>query len=591
MTRKVKRFVALTVAGILLVCAAFASLAEGMTEGTEIPAETETIEIQEATEIIETIPEPESIPEPEAEPESIPEPESVPEAETAAQPDHEGTKEAEIKDDDYFTFEEQDAGSVDPDLTEIMFPNGGAPVIIDDDDAGTVESGLTDALIPNGGTPVGESVESAEPAANDVDMSSTQLRITLDAGQAIRVEEQTVLTAQPESEITGVVTWEILNESLEEETWETIGLGKRLVLDVTEEILNRQIRFVLEDGSASEIYLLTETEEQVEPAQETEEQTKEEQDEEETVETAAETEEQTEVQNGEETAEILAESEITTSEAVIEEPVEEPIRVWIAAETENNAVNVTAEADVELDESIVWQMKAADDAEWKNIWYGKTASIEMTEENADSVIRFRTSDGVFSEEFRLTVQEAEVEETEIEEPEGEEQETETEETGIDKQENEEPESKEDEEQPVEEAFALPEGRSVTFTITGDGEALRLGDVAHFNAELTGYEGLDYTLQWQMSTDNENWEDIPDANEPQMDLVLTEENSRLFWRVTVMIHMPKSVETQPDEVPADDEVPAEEALPDEGQTGETQSDETQPNEMQINDAQNDEGSED
>ena len=637
MARKVKRFVALIVAGILLVCAAFASLAEGMTEGTEIPAETEAIETSETAETVETIPETnepeEVIPEPEveqpsvepetSEPESVPEletveepvavepeaiePENIPEPETATQPDHEETAEAEINDDDCFIFEEQDAGSVDPELMEILIPNGGAPVTIDDDDAGTVESGLVNALFPNGGAPTAESTESTEhaeakPAESDVESLAEQLRIALDNGQTIRVGEQTALTAQPESEITGVVTWEILDESQEEEVWVIIGLGKRLVLDITEEILNKQIRFVLEDGRASEIFVLTETEEQEEPVQKTEEQTAEKQGEEEPTETTGISEEQTEVENSEETAETPAGSENEDDVTVIEVPAEEPIRAWISAETTNETEEteegignttliLTAEADVELDESIVWQMKAADDAEWKNIWYGKTASIEMTEENADSVIRFRTSDGVFSEEFRLTVQEAEVEETEIKEPEGEEQETETEEIGIDKQENEEPESKEDEEQPVEEAFALPEERSVTFTITGDGEALRLGDVAHFNAELTGYEGLDYILQWQMSTDNENWEDIPDANEPQMDLVLTEENSRLFWRVTVMIHMPKSVETQPDEVAADDGVPAEEALPDKGQTGETQSDETQPNEMQINDAQNDKGSED
>lgn len=602
MTNMVKRFVALTAAGLLFVSAAFTSLAEEITEGDILPAETEemtTPEVMasEITETSETIPEPvyqepeaaeEASPAPESEPETVPqeaEPvkqeadtaketspvtESKPEKEEA---DDDGDTETfDDEDDDYdFIFDDFDQGSVDADLTEIYFPNGGGP---------TAETGEST-----------EQTEGTEEAGNIAAPRATALRIVPESGRAIRVGEQAVLNAEAETEIVGDITWEMLNETPEEDIWETIGLGRQLLLDVTEEILNRQIRFVLEDGSASEIYVLTEMEAQEEPEQEEEAQTTEEQGEEKPAETAAETEEQTEVQNGEETAEILAESEITTSEAVIEEPVEEPIRVWIAAETENNAVNLTAEADVELDESIVWQMKAADDAEWKNIWYGKTASIEMTEENADSVIRFRTSDGVFSEEFRLTVQEAEVEETEIEEPEGEEEETETEETGIDKQENEEPESKEDEEQPVEEAFALPEGRSVTFTITGDGEALRLGDVAHFNAELTGYEGLDYTLQWQMSTDNENWEDIPDANEPQMDLVMTEENSRLFWRVTVMIHMPKSVETQPDEVPADDGVPAEEALPDEGQTSETQSDETQPNEMQINDAQNDEGSED
>ena len=110
---------------------------------------------------------------------------------------------------------------------------------------------------------------------------------------------------------------------------------------------------------------------------------------------------------------------------------------------------------------------------------------------------------------------------------------------------------EEETENAEEAFVLPENRSVDFTITGDGDALRLGDVAHFSAKLAGYEGLDYTLQWQMSTDNENWEDIPEATGEQMDLVLTEENSRLFWRVTVLIHMPQNEETQPEEAPADE----------------------------------------
>ena len=80
-------------------------------------------------------------------------------------------------------------------------------------------------------------------------------------------------------------------------------------------------------------------------------------------------------------------------------------------------------------------------------------------------------------------------------------------------------------------------------LTPSGDVLRLGDVAHFNAELIGYEGLDYTLQWQKSADNENWEDIPEANNKQMDIVRTEENSHLFWRVIVRIHMPQTDESQ------------------------------------------------
>ena len=616
MTRKVKRFVALIVAGILLVCAAFASLAEGMTEGTEIPAETEVIETSETAETVETIPEtnepeevipepeveqpsaepetsePEGVPEPETveepvavEPEAI-EPENIPEPETATQPDHEETAEAEINDDDCFIFEEQDAGSVDPELMEILIPNGGAPVTIDDDDAGTVESGLVNALFPNGGAPTAESAESTEhaeakPAESDVESLAEQLRIALDNGQTIRVGEQTVLTAQPESEITGVVTWEILDESQEEEVWVIIGLGKRLVLDITEEILNKQIRFVLEDGRASEIFVLTETEEQEEPVQKTEEQTAEKQGEEETTETTGISEEQTEVENSEEAAETPAGSENADDVTVIEVPAEEPIRAWISAETTNETEEteegignttliLTAEADIELDESIVWQMKVDDNAEWKNLWYGKTCSIEITDENVNGVIRFKASDGIVSEELRLTVQEAGNEEPYGEEPDSENQDAEAEE----------PEAAENEDQPAEGTIALPEERSVSFTITGDGDALRLGDVAHFNAELIGYEELDYAIQWQMSADNENWEDIPDANEAQMDLVLTEENSKLFWRVTVIIHMPQTNETQPDEELTD------EALNDEAQANEELN-----NEPLTDEAQNEEGSED
>ena len=196
----------------------------------------------------------------------------------------------------------------------------------------------------------------------------------------------------------------------------------------------------------------------------------------------------------------------TEDETEAEDPVPD-YRAWIVADAETWApgdmLNLTAMAEAELDESIAWQMKADSEEDWKNVWYGSTYALEITEETLTGVLRFKTSDGVLSEEFSLEIQEEEAEE--------------------------------------EEAFVLPEDRSATFTITGDGDEIRMGDVVHFNAQLTGYEGLNYTLQWQMSADDENWEDIPEANEEQMDLVITEENSQLFWRAIVVIHLAKTGE--------------------------------------------------
>ena len=268
-------------------------------------------------------------------------------------------------------------------------------------------------------------------------------------------------------------------------------------------------------------------------------------------------------------------------------------KAWIASDEETalpgSTLNLIAEAEADLDDGILWQIKANDDAGWQNFWYGKTCSLEITDENANSVLRFKTADGVCSEEFCLTVQEPEVEE-----PVDAEQMSEVEETEVEEQSEEEldPEAEktETEEQTDEEPFALPEDRSVNFTITCDGDVLRFGDVAHFKAELTGYEGLDYTLQWQMSTDNEHWEDIPGETGTQMDVVLTEENCRFFWCVIVKIYKPQDdVTPQTAETPTDD-VMIVETSEDEEQTGETPTDEepvdeTQTDKTQVNETQN------
>ena len=82
---------------------------------------------------------------------------------------------------------------------------------------------------------------------------------------------------------------------------------------------------------------------------------------------------------------------------------------------------------------------------------------------------------------------------------------------------------------------LPDYASVSFDVTWDGEPA-LGATARFHAVLIGYDGLDYILQWQSSVDNVNWKDIEGANAEVMDVVITEDNCTLYWRVKVFIRV-------------------------------------------------------
>ena len=94
---------------------------------------------------------------------------------------------------------------------------------------------------------------------------------------------------------------------------------------------------------------------------------------------------------------------------------------------------------------------------------------------------------------------------------------------------------------TEEEFVLPENRSIDFDIFWDGEAV-IGETAHFVAILEGYDGLDYTLQWQKSTDNANWENIEGENAATMDILATEEANELYYRVIVIIHTPEDYDS-------------------------------------------------
>ena len=86
----------------------------------------------------------------------------------------------------------------------------------------------------------------------------------------------------------------------------------------------------------------------------------------------------------------------------------------------------------------------------------------------------------------------------------------------------------------EEKNELPENRNAVITISWDDENPGYGSVAHFHAQLTGYEGTEYTLQWQWSKDGNAWNDIENATGENMDITYSPENGDYSWRIVVDI---------------------------------------------------------
>ena len=82
------------------------------------------------------------------------------------------------------------------------------------------------------------------------------------------------------------------------------------------------------------------------------------------------------------------------------------------------------------------------------------------------------------------------------------------------------------------ADAIP--RSISVNVTFDTPNPVIGDTAHFCANLEGYENLNYTMQWQYSTDHEQWNDITGETKKTMDVVVTKENNVVYWRIVVYV---------------------------------------------------------
>ena len=72
-------------------------------------------------------------------------------------------------------------------------------------------------------------------------------------------------------------------------------------------------------------------------------------------------------------------------------------------------------------------------------------------------------------------------------------------------------------------------RKASFTFSWDGDVVEYGDEIKLVAVLSGYEGVDYELVWQYSTDNANWNTYATGD---ASYTITEENVSWYWRLVV-----------------------------------------------------------
>ena len=84
---------------------------------------------------------------------------------------------------------------------------------------------------------------------------------------------------------------------------------------------------------------------------------------------------------------------------------------------------------------------------------------------------------------------------------------------------------------------IPEITEIDFStlsvaISAESAVVELGGDMVLTAILTGFEDLNYTLQWQFSTDNANWANVDGATGSTLRVQMNEENCDYFWRVSV-----------------------------------------------------------
>ena len=89
--------------------------------------------------------------------------------------------------------------------------------------------------------------------------------------------------------------------------------------------------------------------------------------------------------------------------------------------------------------------------------------------------------------------------------------------------------------------------TLSVAISAESDVVELGGDMVLTAILTGFEDLNYTLQWQFSADNANWANVDGATGSTLRMQMNEENRDYFWRVSVdniIWKNPPVVQTEP-----------------------------------------------
>lgn len=74
--------------------------------------------------------------------------------------------------------------------------------------------------------------------------------------------------------------------------------------------------------------------------------------------------------------------------------------------------------------------------------------------------------------------------------------------------------------------------TLSVAISAESDVVELGGDMVLTAILTGFEDLNYTLQWQFSADNANWANVDGETGSTLRVQMNEENRDYFWRVSV-----------------------------------------------------------
>ena len=82
--------------------------------------------------------------------------------------------------------------------------------------------------------------------------------------------------------------------------------------------------------------------------------------------------------------------------------------------------------------------------------------------------------------------------------------------------------------------ALNPDRTIEIYYSWNNMKPAIGGKVTFIAVLYGYDNLEYDIQWQQSSNNADWLDVPGSNELRHSEIITRENYKDFWRVQVTI---------------------------------------------------------